>query len=372
MNQIPKAAKPQTTDSANASHLRVEQSNSRKTDRRFYSDLPMPFFACRGTGRECGEQLGGAWSATLREAAGRYGASNPPWWRDPRFAKLIERLAPHLPDLYRGMADGAGIAEDRVGTRMPVEKGGCTSFAIEPAATLDGIPISGQSKDVSVNRGHELIVLRLELADAPPALTLTYPGWLFGHGFVRGGVSIYRNSLYLDSRESGIPYAIWGILALHCPSVEDVMRLTRDHGIDQCAHLTVADEQGGIVGIEYGGGKANFLEPRRGIYAHANAICSGDHDMLAMERVDRDFLRPDSINRTARMYAQLDPEHGRITPQICYRAMADHDGYPRSICRHQSERAVSAAVVIGEPTLGRLTVTRGLPCQAWPKTYRLG
>ncbi len=345
--------------------------NSNRRDRRFYPDLPIPFFSCRGTVRECGRQLGGAWKTTLTINADRYDSRDRPWWRDSKFRKLIERLAPHLPDLYCGLAEGAGIAEDRIGTRLPSEKGGCTSFAVAPAVTLDGIPISGQSKDVSVARGHELIVLRMEIKDAPSALTLTYPGWLFGHGFVRGGVSIYRNSLYLNSRESGLPYAIWGILALHCPSVEDVMQLTRDHGIDQYAHVTVADEAGGIVGIEYGGGKANFLEPRHGIYAHANAIESGDRDVLALERADRDFLRPDSMHRTARMYAQLDPEHGRITPQICYRAMADHDGYPRSICRHQSERAVSAAVVIGEPTRGRLTVTRGLPCQSWPTTYRL-
>ncbi len=336
---------------------------------RLQPDIPLPLVSCEGTAFECGEQLGGIWKEALTLEAGGF-KSDRAWWKDRRCARLISKLAPHLPDLYRGMAAGAGVAEDRIGPRAP-EPEGCTSFAVAPSATLDGAPISGQSKDVSFRRGLQLLVLRLKIKEGPSALTLTYPGWLFGHGFVRGGTSIFRNSMYLRAPEGGLPYDIWGLLALHCPTVEAVMKLTRDHGVAHAAHATVADERGGVIGIEYGRGGPVFLKARNGLYAHANCVVSGSRRLRAIEQEGGNFRRADSLHRTARLYEQLEPERGRITPQLCYRAMCDHDGFPVCICRHQNRAAMTASVVIVEPTRGLLHATRSLPCQSWPRTYAL-
>lgn len=336
---------------------------------RLQPDIPMPLLSCEGTAFECGEQLGGAWKEALTLEA-EHMKSEKAWWKDRRYAKLISRLAPHLPDLYRGMAAGSGLRDDMVAPRAP-EEGGCTSFAVAPGVTLDGAPISGQSKDVSFRRGLQLLILRLKIKEGPSALTLTYPGWLFGHGFVRGGTSIFRNSLFVRSAQAGLPYDIWGILALHCPTVEAVMKLTRDWGIAGAAHMAVADERGGVIGIEHGEGGPVFLKPRGGIYAHANCVVSGSKRLLAAESENENFRRADSLHRTARMYAQLEPERGRLTPQLCYRAMCDHDGFPVCICRHQKRTAVTASVVIVEPTRGLLHATRSMPCQSWPRTYAL-
>jgi isopenicillin-N N-acyltransferase-like protein len=336
---------------------------------RLQPDIAMPLLSCEGTAFECGEQLGGAWKEVLTLEAERF-KSPKAWWKDRRYAKLISKIAPHLPDLYRGMAVGAGLKDDLVAPRAP-EEGGCTSFAIAPGATLDGAPISGQSKDVSFHRGLQLLVLRLKIKEGPSAMTLTYPGWLFGHGFVRGGTSIFRNSMYLRPPQGGLPYDIWGILALHCATVEAVMKLTRDWGISMPAHMAVADERGGVVGIEHGDGGPVFLAARRGIYAHANCVVSGSRRLLAIETESGNFRRAESLHRTRRMYAQLGPERGRLTPQLCYRAMCDHDGFPVCVCRHQERNAITASVVIVEPTRGLLHATRSMPCQSWPRTYAL-
>lgn len=330
----------------------------------------IPLIDCEGTAHDCGVMLGCAWREALNLEAGKL-TSKKPWWKDRRFRKPMSKYAPHLPDLFQGMAKAAGLDEDMISTRAPrASDAGCTSFALAPAATLDGAPISGQSKDVSYKRCLQFQVLRMKIAEGPSVLALTYQGWLFGHGFVKGGTSIFRNSLYVEGIGEGIPYDIWGLLALHCPAVEDVARLLKDHGVPSAFHCTVADEKGGVIGIENGKGGPAFLKPKRGIYAHANSVLSG----ARMRRYEKDggsFCVDDSDKRTARINEQFQADRGRLTAQLAYRALMDHSNYPCSVCRHQSDTAWSGAIAIAEPTEGLLHVTRGAACQNWPTTYRL-
>jgi hypothetical protein len=52
--------------------------------------------------------------------------------------------------------------------------------------------------------------------------------------------------------------------------------------------------------------------------------------------------------------------------------LADHEGYPQSICRHWVEgepaSETASAVVVG-PARGRLHAARGQPCSNWAATY---
>jgi isopenicillin-N N-acyltransferase-like protein len=52
------------------------------------------------------------------------------------------------------------------------------------------------------------------------------------------------------------------------------------------------------------------------------------------------------------------------------RLLADHDGFPPSICRHEPGFATIASLV-AEPDHGRLHVTLGNPCQNPAVTYHL-
>lgn len=339
---------------------------------RSIPQLGMPLVECEGTARECGEQLGNSWKPALRlEAAQAEGGQ--PWWKSRRFAALVEEYTPHLPDVFRGMARGADIDENTLGSLAPKEdlNAGCTSFALAPEATLEETPISGQTKDPSVARAREMLVLRMKMSDAPSMLTVTYAGssWLFGHGFVKGGTAIFRNNLYIDPSSGGLPYAIWGLLALHCATVGEVMELTDHHGVGEAFHVVVADGRGGILGIEGGCGGIAYLQPEQGIYVHGNAVLS-DGRLRETEK-DGLFTRADSVHRGKRLMERLRVDRGRLTSQLAYGALCDHDGYPVSICRHQSTQAHTGAAIIAEPTRGLLHVTRGAPCQNWPRTYSL-
>ena len=330
----------------------------------------VPEVSIEGTAYECGRMLGHVWQDALQLGASKASIGSKPWWKDKRYAKLVDEYVPHLPDLYRGQAKSSGLREDLVGTRAAVAEGGCTSFAIAPSATLDGQPISGQTKDVSAQRMYQFQVLRLKCSDGPSALSLTYAGWLFGHGFVQGGCAIFRNSLFAGGGEGGLPYAVWGLLSLHCPTVEAVIELTQKYGVRQGFHCTVADERGAIVGIESGRSGLAFLKPKRGLYTHANAAVSGKR-LQKHEVEDPNFRRADSLHRQSRLRERLEADHGLLTPQLALYAMVDHTNYPTSMCRHQNANAYTGGAVVVEPTRGLLHCTRGQPCRNWPRTYRL-
>lgn len=324
-----------------------------------------------GTAFDAGVMVGHAWRDALHQQAAARPADLPPFWQAKPLRKLVERFAPHLPDLFQGMAKGAELPEDRVGTRvLPDVAGGCTSFAVQPRAALDALPLSGQTKDTPASRIMRFVVLRLKLSNAPSVLTLTYPGWLFGHGFVEGGCSIFRNSLYAGAETGGLPYTVWGLLALHCKRVADVVELARRHGVDTASHTTVADEEGGALGIEIGRGGIGVCRPKAGIYVHANAVRSGQR-LQQHENCGRSFSRENSLHRETRLRELLERDAGRLTAQLAYMAMCDHQNFPKSLCRHESTNAMTTAAVVAEPTRGLLHVSRGSPCQNWPVTYRL-
>jgi isopenicillin-N N-acyltransferase-like protein len=336
----------------------------------------VPLLDVAGSSYEAGIRLGYAWKEALHHVAAAWPAGATPWWMDRRFRKLVSRYVPHAPDLYRGMAMGAGIPENRCaepeagGPRaLPRIRDGCTSFAIQPSATLEGIPISGQTKDTPAQQQFRFVVLRLRLTDAPSALTLTYPGLLFGHGFVAGGCAIFRNSIYTGDADGLLPYEVWGLMALHCRTIAEVEDLTRRHGVQTRAHCTVADEHGGVIGIEIGKGGVAALRPKRGIYVHANAIVSGRR--LGRHETASAAQRENSRRREARLRERLDADRGRLTAPLAFLALGDHQHYPASICRHEHPDLSTTAAVVVEPTRRRLTCSRGSPCRNWPRSHSL-
>jgi len=335
---------------------------------RYLSPGKVPLVDVEGTVANCGIALGQVWQAALLLACQ---SGRVPWWSSRPLARLMSRRTPHLMELFEGMAKGAGIHFDQLVLPQPVEQScGCTSFAVGGSNTLDGQMICGQTKDAPADRHYRYLVLRLKPAGAPAALTLTYAGMLFGHGFVRGGCAIFRNTLYCGEAQAGeLPYDLWGLLGLHCSTVEEVVDLTRRYGVKEPFHCTICDELGGIIGLENGRGGLVILKPRRGVYCHANHVQSGNR-LRQHEAASPEFLAC-SQHRENRLRQSLDAERGHLTPQLVYAALCDHEGMPNGVCNHQSGDFLTSASVICQPALGRLWATRGSPCQNWPQEYVL-
>lgn len=344
---------------------------------RFSPEGEVPFLNIEGTAYECGLQLGIAWYHALRENAALARDWWTPWWwkgRGGKAADLVEKIAPHLVDIYRGMAEGAGIDESVCGyARIAAPREACTSFGVHKDLTTDGAAISGQTKDTSLGRTYFYQVLRLKPKDAPGFLTLTYPGELLGHGFAETGMSLFRNTLYVTPTQRGgaLSFDAFGLLTLLARDLDSAIAMTRSHGVRLVAHAAVADASGRTVGFELCQGDLEIIEARDGLYAHANHAVGASFRPRETESDRVNHQAGASEHRQQRLYELMEPDRGRLTPQLMLRNLSDHANYPQSICCHRERDYHTTACVIAEPTRGLLHVTRGAPCQNWPTTYRL-
>lgn len=324
-----------------------------------------------GTSRECGRALGEVWRKAIRSVSSDQ-TGRPQWWREKAFAKVVERHVPHLPELYEGLAEGAKVPPRKLVIPTPSDLfAGCTSFAVAASHTVDGRLLCGQTKDTPLSRLASYQVLKMKPTDAPALLTLTYPGMLFGHGFINGGCSVFRNSLHArEPRRGKLPYQVWGLLALYCRRVADVVSLLERHGVREPFHCTVCDSEDEICGIENGRGGSVLLHPRQGIYVHANHVesksgiqidTSARPVFLASSKARSKILRPALVR------------HGtKLTPRLTMASLASHEGFPKSVCNHESEQFCTSAAIVAEPASGRLWVTAGPPCEAAAIEYCLG
>jgi len=285
--------------------------------------------------------------------------------------EVIEDKAPHMFDVIRGMREVAGPAE------KPPESypnaGGCTSFAVHGGLTLDGGPITGQTKDTHWRSAELYIVLRMRIAGAPTIFILCYPGELTGYGMWSTGMAKWGNSLHsMEGGKSGLTPAALAMAGLACETVGEVEELALRHGIRGSGNGLFCDKTGDSVSIEFNVGGVGIVRARDGICVHANhpeAPETAPH-----EHYPDDAEKENSRFRKQKLWDQLNAERGRLTAQKAMMALADHSRYPMGLCRHvvggDRDRITSGAVV-AEPMKGRLTVTRGQPCCAWPVTYEM-
>lgn len=328
-----------------------------------------------GTAAEVGRALGDRWRIALEVSAQSNPTSTKPWWTMQPYRKLVSKYAAYLPVFYENMAAAAkvplwAVAADLNPNYFDQTPEGCTSFAVAPSFTLDRVPISGQTKDTSIDRLKRYQVLRLKMTDAPSHLSLTYPGWLYGHGFIQGGCTLFRNKLYCPNNTQGLPYALFGLLALHCPSVEDVSRIARDHGVKESAHIVVADEQGGIAGLEFTNVGVFALKPKQGVYTHANCVLKNSKAQRA-QTFDADFTYEDSICRTNRIASLLGAHRNSLTAQLAMQALGDGGHMLNGITKVTNPDVMTTATIVAQPSRGLLHITRGSAAQHWPMTYSL-
>lgn len=353
----------------------------------------IPLIAVEGTAYDCGREYA---EIVLRKYPGfRDYLDLATRWQDlPSLERrLIEQRAPFLMDVHRGLFEVAGRAAKipqppdtpeairaaaaataakaakRGKARKPRKGGGCTSFALSGSVTLDGRPITGQTKDTGVDRIPRYIVLRMRIKGGPTILTLCYPGEVLGYGMWSTGMSQFRNTLWSSAgMEKGLDFMILGLLCLAGKTVHEGAELALKYGRRGAGNQLLADANGDSLSIESNIGGVNILPAKDGICTHANHPFGPDTSKF--EEYPVATFKADSEVRTFRLWDRFNADRGRLTPQRTLQLIADHSTYPRGTCKHYGEDGgVTTAVVVCEPTLGKLHAVRGQPCCNWPVTY---
>lgn len=159
--------------------------------------------------------------------------------------------------------------------------------------------------------------------------------------------------------------------ALACSSVDEAAELARREGIADSGNCLISDARSRSVSVEFGADGIGVIEARNGILTHANHV---NADALRTRETYEEKEKQVSFHRQTRLVRLLEAERGRPTPQKALMALADHDSYPHSVCRHLTHGMPdheTSASIVAEPILGKLHVVRGHPCMNWPVTYTI-
>lgn len=290
-----------------------------------------------------------------------------------RFLPYIKALSGDYVQEISGLSAGAGISfEEAMLCQARGEAAhrwgtGCTAFALTGKATADGNPLAGQNQDLPTGFSDVAIVLRVHPNDGrPPAVIFTFAGQLGYSGMNRFGVAHFANALYNSKWRPGLPHYPLKRVMLEQRTVSEVVDLARRYRTCSAANLVLCDGQGHVGDVE--------------IRPEGVAVFDGDNPDQRLHTnhyLTKEFAPyetgtlPDSVPRLARIRALVEQHWGKITVDTMKQILADHEGYPASICRHGAGRMDSISGYIAEPAKGLLHIRRGHGCDGSWHAYRV-
>jgi isopenicillin-N N-acyltransferase-like protein len=243
----------------------------------------------------------------------------------------------------------------------------CTSFALGREATADGTILSGQNLDQHPGNRDLTIILHVEPDRGPAIVMCTFAGLVGYPGINSLGVSFVQNALSThDWRRDGMPHYLLKRVLLEQQDARGCTAAASQACVCSSQNYVITDRSGALCDLELTPNRFAILGDKRGIIVHANHFCS---PVLAPEEALLPNI-PDSTLRQCRMEALLTERHGEITLDHLKSALADHKGWPTSICRHENN-VETIASLIAEPDQGRLHVAVGNTCETEFIAYSL-
>ena len=290
----------------------------------------------------------------------------------------VRGYAPHMLDELEGMADGSGLSLEKImllqirNQFQADTEAGCTAFALSAAATTEGTSVVAQNWDNDPAWDPFTVVLTRRPDGKPASMTVTQAGLIAYIGFNDRGMGLCVNTLPAPSRPLGVPhyFTVRGIL--EADSLAGAVRAVARAERAIPANIILATPDG-PADLEVTIDDVRVLrDGGTGVATHTNHCLH--QDLLA---VNDDFPELiDSYPRKRRIDDLLGAADGAVGIDAMKDALADHDRYPRSICRHPNDDPVhgfwvTVFSVIMEADAGRMHLSRGNPCQRPYETYGL-
>jgi len=301
------------------------------------------------------------------------------------YRPFVQRHAPFLDEEIAGVAEGAALAlgdayllQLRAEAQNDLEQAAeCTTFAILPAATANGIGLVGQNADLPAFYADVAVVAELAPDDGPSCLVLTPAGQVSYIGINAEGLGMFANFLSCGGWRVGYPRYLFTRLGLR--------ERTAGAAIDAIAALPRASSRN-LIALDAGGGALDAettpealarLEPVGGVLAHANHFLSPA--LQRLEAADPAYLH-NSRARQARMEELLRSHRGRLDAVAMRTVLRDRQTAPDSLCRRPEDAGflppaerdvITFASVIAEPAEGRMWVAVGPPDAHPYRLYRM-
>jgi isopenicillin-N N-acyltransferase like protein len=291
---------------------------------------------------------------------------------------ILDREWPELARELAGIADGASRRELEllaVNARTEILKGhGGPECSAVYTRDRDAHTILAQNWDYHPRLAGSVVVWIVHRPAGGWFATMTEAGQLakIGLNDARLGVCLNLLTSSADGGEIGVPIHVLLRLVLErCRSVDDAAALLQRASTSASSAITVAQpsdpaarcSETHAVTVELSPGGASTINADRAgvVYVHTNHF-------LEQPRAGRDSTvdeYPDTVARLETLTAAAPRDHASVKTSL-----TSHDGYPRSICRHDDreaaelDRAVTLASVVMALDEPRFEIALGAPCSA--------
>lgn len=290
-----------------------------------------------------------------------------------------ERYAPHMVEELRGLAEAARVTVQdcmllQVRNQLqPDGDAGCTSFSLAANGLVGSGGIVGQNWDNDPDLQPFTVVLTRRPAGKPAFMCVTQVGLIAYIGFNECGLGVCLNTLPAPARPVGVPhyFTVRGIYEADslAGAVQAVERA--DRAIP--ANIMLATPQG-PADLEVTLDQVHVLQDDgQGGVTHTNHC---RHPRLQeINQQFGDLIQ--SRDRQLRIDQLLDLRQQRPDLAALQQLLRDHEGHPRSICRHANDDAKTGFwqtvfSVLIEPQSRRMHISRGNPCENDYEVYELG
>jgi isopenicillin-N N-acyltransferase-like protein len=341
-----------------------------------------------GTPRELGRQLGEAAGeqirgfcaiamervnrtvAITRDAALKVAHDSIPY---------VDKYSPDAMEEMRGTAEAARVSLDelmllQVRNQLKAGDGGCTSLSIgQPRGSHR---IVAQNWDADPALDPFTIVLTRRPKGKPAFMTITQAGLIAYIGLSSAGIGVCANTLPAPSRRLGVPHYFLLRGIYEATTLQGAVNAVKNGERAIPANLMMTTPQG----------PANLeitLEDVHVITGDGTGLVTHTNHCRHPELVPINDSFPEliqSYSRQKRIDALLTNGTAETDSETWVNrlkaAFSDHDGYPRSICRHVNDDKPTGFwqtvfSVIIEPEKGQMLITRGTPCDHPYETYVL-
>jgi len=289
---------------------------------------------------------------------------------------MAEQYDDQIVEELRGIAEVTGVTlEDlmllQVRNQLRDEPtGGCTSFSMAACSSREGRSLVGQNWDNDPELDPFTMVVTRRPIDKPSMMCVTQVGLVAYIGLSEAGIGACLNTLPAPSRDVGVPhyFTLRGIYEAGSLSEAVVAVERADRAVP--ANIMLATPQG-PANLEVTCEKVYVLQDSHYL-THTNHC-------LHPELADVNARFPELIesgprkDRIDQLFQQASVGLG--VPEM-QRYLADHDGYPKSICRHPNDHPengfwTTVFSVILDVDAGQMHIARGNPCEREYELYQL-
>lgn len=309
------------------------------------------------------------------------------------YEEPIQAAFPGYLEEMRGIAEGSGLSlsdiltlnarTEIIGAMSAAKAAGpareCSSFALLGTRTESGHTLLGQNWDWLVHSFGSLVVLEVEQDDQPNFVTIVEAGLLAKTGMNSSGLGVTPNAMVTaaDRGAAGLPFHVTLRALMDCDTLADAISLMQRYEHASSANYLLAHADGLAADLEVAPGRYRGTQPIlpvNGSLVHTNHFLeppSGTRDMSV-------GAMPDSLIRLQSIHASIAESDQRLSLGSLRDALADHTGFPSSVCCHpdpreaDGEQWATVMSIIMDLDARAIYLTYGSPCRQDYRELQVG